>query len=221
MNFTDKLYNSTTTIWEEWFRHPFIKGIGEGKLAVDKFTFYLLQDAIYLIEYAKVFAIGVIKANDLHVATKLSQTQTSILQVERNLHRSYMKTFGLSDADIQRAQPSCVTVSYTNYMLSKAMSGSLLEVVAVILPCMWGYREIGKHLVENYAHREGNLYKEWIDMYSSDDFTQETFYFIGLMNQLAAGRSKADLAHAEQLFIHTSRFESLFWDMAYYKKEWE
>ncbi|GAA3330289.1 hypothetical protein GCM10020331_082230 [Ectobacillus funiculus] len=43
-------------------QHPFVKGIGNGELELDKFQFYIIQDYLYLIEYAKVYALGVVKA---------------------------------------------------------------------------------------------------------------------------------------------------------------
>jgi len=55
MKFTDVLYDRTKEIWQAYDQHPFIKGIEDGSLAIDKFQFYMIQDYIYLWDYSKLF----------------------------------------------------------------------------------------------------------------------------------------------------------------------
>ena len=55
MRFTEKLLKEAMPIWEKYLDHPFIKEIGEGTLDKNKFREYLVQDYLYLKEYAKVF----------------------------------------------------------------------------------------------------------------------------------------------------------------------
>ena len=64
MKVSQRLYEKALPIWESYFTHPFIQGMADGTLAKDKFQFYMIQDHKYLMEYAKVFALGVIKSRD-------------------------------------------------------------------------------------------------------------------------------------------------------------
>ena len=64
---TERLLAASRTIWEGYLAHPFVQGIADGSLAVDKFRFYLLQDYLYLFDYAKVFAQGVVKSREPEV----------------------------------------------------------------------------------------------------------------------------------------------------------
>jgi thiaminase/transcriptional activator TenA len=59
---SQRLYEVALPIWESYYDHPFVKGIADGTLPVEKFQFYMIQDHKYLMQYAKVFALGVIKA---------------------------------------------------------------------------------------------------------------------------------------------------------------
>ena len=59
-------------IWSGYLEHPFVRGIGDGSLDKEKFRFYLKQDYLYLIEYAKVFAVGIAKSNDAEIIRFLS-----------------------------------------------------------------------------------------------------------------------------------------------------
>ncbi len=44
--------------------HPFVVGMGDGTLEKDKFQYYIIQDYLYLLDYAKLYAIGVVKSNE-------------------------------------------------------------------------------------------------------------------------------------------------------------
>ena len=63
MRLSEKLYDSVKDLWESYYAHPFVEGIGNGTLDIDKFRFYMIQDYIYLLDYAKVFALGVVKSS--------------------------------------------------------------------------------------------------------------------------------------------------------------
>lgn len=62
MRFTERLRRAAEPIWQGYFTHPFVTGIGDGSLSVEKFRFFLLQDYLYLYDYAKVFALGLLKS---------------------------------------------------------------------------------------------------------------------------------------------------------------
>ena len=54
---TERLLAATQDIWEGYLNHPFVHGIAD--------RFYLLQDYVYLFDYAKVFAQGVVKSREI------------------------------------------------------------------------------------------------------------------------------------------------------------
>ncbi|HAL58508.1 MAG TPA: thiaminase II, partial [Sarcina sp.] len=62
---TQRLLDGSRDLWDAYLEHPFVQGIADGTLDREKFRFYMIQDYLYLIEYAKVFALGVAKAKDL------------------------------------------------------------------------------------------------------------------------------------------------------------
>ena len=61
------------------------------------------------------------------------------------------------------------THAYTRHILNVAEAGTLADLVAGVLPCQWGYAEIGTTLSEQGGSPEP-LYQEWIDMYASPEF---------------------------------------------------
>ena len=55
--FTNELWRSITSIYNEILTHPFLRGLTEGTLTEERFRFYILQDAFYLREYARALSL--------------------------------------------------------------------------------------------------------------------------------------------------------------------
>ncbi|MED3878971.1 thiaminase II [Priestia megaterium] len=219
MKFSERLYEKLQPIWRQNHNHPFVQGMGDGTLEKEKFRFYMIQDYLYLIDYAKLFAIGAMKATDLQTMGKFAALLDSTLNEEMSLHREYAKKFEISEKELEKAQPSPTTLAYTHYMLHVGQSGTLAELVAALLPCMWSYWEIGKELSEKPG-ANNEFYREWIEMYSSEEFGELATWCINLFDALTEDKSEAELEKLEEIFLNTTRFEYMFWDMAYSEAMW-
>jgi thiaminase/transcriptional activator TenA len=219
MKFSERLYEKLQPIWRQNYNHPFVQGMGDGTLEKEKFRFYMIQDYLYLIDYAKLFAIGAVKATDVQTMGKFAALLDSTLNEEMSLHREYAKKFEISEKELEKAQPSPTTLAYTHYMLHVGQSGTLAELVAALLPCMWSYWEIGKELSEKPG-ANNEFYREWIEMYSSEEFGELATWCINLFDSLTEDKSEAELEKLEEIFLNTTRFEYMFWDMAYNEAMW-
>ncbi|WP_200816537.1 thiaminase II [Halobacillus sp. Marseille-P3879] len=218
--FTDRLYQKAEPIWNKYLEHPFVKGIGDGSLELEKFKFFMEQDYLYLIDYCRVFALGSVKASRLETMTLFADLLHSTLTEEMELHRGYAEKIGISREDLENTKPSATLLAYTSYMLNKAQQGSEAEVVACVLACAWSYNEIGLALFQKEGASEHEFYGDWIKMYASDEFTQLAEDIKKLMNQLADDKPEREKAHLEEIFLHTSKLEYMFWEMAEKQKMW-
>ena len=162
-----RLHDAAAPIWEACLKHPFVTGIGDGTLAAEKFQHFMLQDYLYLFDYARVFALGVVKARDPELMRTFAANVDAILGGEMKIHRAYMKRLGITEDQVFAVKPALDNLSYTNYMLSVASTGSPLEIVASILACSWSYAEIGQALATIPGAAEHPFYGEWIQGYSS------------------------------------------------------
>ena len=59
MKTSERLLNASKTIWDAYNEHPFVLGIQNGTLERDKFRYYIMQDFLYLKDYAKTYAESV------------------------------------------------------------------------------------------------------------------------------------------------------------------
>lgn len=214
-----RLRDAAAPIWEKCLNHPFVQGIGDGTLAVEKFQYFMLQDYLYLFDYAKVFAVGVIKARDPELMRTFSKNVDSILNGEMKIHRAYMERLGITEKQVFEAKPALDNISYTSYMLSAAHAGGPAEIVASILACSWSYAEIGQALAKIPGAAEHPFYGDWIQGYASEDYAKTNEALIELMDELAGDVTEKEFQVLSDIFVNCSRYELGFWDMAWEMRE--
>ncbi|MGL4362779.1 MAG: thiaminase II [Cellulosilyticaceae bacterium] len=214
--FTDELLTNSQSIWDSYLNHPFINEIGNGTLPINKFKNYLIQDYLYLIQYAKLFAIGVLKSNTVEDLKRFKNGIDGSLEDETAVHIRYLKTFGITPLDAEQCVSHKTNISYTSYMLSVACTGDLKELMATLLPCIWSYGYIGKYLASTYSENlSTNNYADWINSYNSIEYQQSCEKWIKFMNDLTLHCSPEEKKHLSTIFKRSSAFELDFWDMAY------
>ncbi len=215
--FTDYLYESSKKIWDKYLEHPFLKEIGEGSLNKDKFRKYLIQDYLYLIEYAKVYAMACVKSRNLKELKKFNDGVTGSIETESANHIMYLKNFG---EDIEKLEfkydLNLVNESYTSFMKAIALTGTIEEIVAAVLPCTWSYNYIGLKLKEKYKNNlEGNFYKSWIESYCDDEYINFTNEWIDFTNEICENLDEKQKEKLKDIFVKASIYELEFWNMAY------
>ena len=216
MKFTDELYEVAIDIWEEYLEHPFVKGIGDGTLDKEKFKTYLIQDYLYLNQYAKVYAMGVVKARTVEEMSIYHSAIGGILKDETQVHTNYLKYFGLTPEETEKHKEKITTSSYTSYMLGVALKGDVKEIAMTIMPCTWTYSFIGDNLKEKYSDKlENNFYKNWIEEYGSEGFRALKERWIDYIDKITIDATEDEKEKYKEIFIKSSQYEMQFWNMAY------
>ncbi len=220
MSFIDGVEERSLPIRQAILEHPFVRGIGEGGLDVERFKFYVAQDYVYLIDYARVLALGAARAPELEVMSWFAELLDETLNTEMELHRGYCAQFGITREELEATRPAPTTVAYTSYLLRVASQGSFGELAASLLPCQWGYWEIGEHLSRRGAPTHAPLYAEWIGMYSSGEFRDLATYLRTLTGRIGDAASTEEQTAMETAYVTSLRLEHQFWDMAWNLEQW-
>ncbi|WP_054706173.1 thiaminase II [Bacillus sp. JCM 19041] len=220
MTFTKRIRASADSIWKASHAHPFVQELGRGTLDIEAFKYYMCQDYKYLIDYSRVMALGSVLAPDLETMSGFAAALDETLNTEMELHRNYAARLGITREELEATVPGPVTLAYSSAMLAEAQKGSLAELIAAILPCAWSYYEIGKALAEIPGAIEHEQYGEWVKMYSSEEFGEIAEWLITTLDKLADGKTAQELNRIEAIFLNTSRYEYMFWDMAYKQEGW-
>jgi thiaminase/transcriptional activator TenA len=211
MAFTDELRQAADPIWSAEHEHPFVRGIGEGSLEAAKFRHYVRQDYLFLIDYARLLALGCARAPRLEEMTRFAQLAGAVLGSELELHRSYAAAWGIATAELEAEQPTATTRAYSDFLLRTAALGDYSELAAALLPCMWGYHELAALLAER-GRPTNQLYARWIDEYASAEFGELTAWCRTLTDGAAETSDRQRMTDA---FLTSSRYELAFWDASW------
>ena len=220
MSFADEIELRALPIRQAILEHPFVAGVGDGTLDVEKFKHYVLQDYVYLIDYSRVLAMAAARAPELDTMGWFARLLDETLNVEMDLHRSYCAEFGITTVELETTLPSPTTVAYTSYLLNVAHQGSFPELVASLVPCQWGYWEIGDHLSRQGEPQDAPLYAQWIQMYTSPEFTELADSIRNLVNRLADRSGPDEIEAMGNAYLTSLRFEYMFWEMANNLEKW-
>jgi thiaminase/transcriptional activator TenA len=214
MAFTDELRQAADPIWAAEHEHAFVRGIGEGTLDAGKFRHYVRQDYLFLIDYARLLALGCARAPRLDDMGRFAQLASTVLGSEMELHRSYAAEWGISTAELEDEQPTPTTRAYADFLLRVAALGDYGELVSALLPCMWGYHELAARLAER--GRPGNeLYARWIDEYAGAQFAELSAWCRTLTDRAAEASDRRRMTDA---FLTSSRYELAFWEASWRKE---
>ncbi|WP_418427138.1 thiaminase II [Bifidobacterium pullorum] len=225
--FAQRMREAADLVWEHGYRQPFIRELGAGTLARERFAFYLLQDYRYLTEYAKVHALAATKTDDPEIMAFMAQVQQNIFAVESSVHRAYMAGYGVTEEEMLNVRQSAFARAYTSNILTIAYSKPLIDILVAVLPCAWVYADYGQRLAREFADTlDANPYKSWVDMYKTDEFWQGSVWLIDHIERLAADLPEERKQELVDIFVAGVENEYMFWASAYdmhysWKPEWD
>ena len=199
--------------WREYVEHPFVQGLGDGTLPEAAFRHYLIQDYLFLIQFARAYGLAAYKADTLAEIRAASDGLKALVEVEMDLHRAYCAEWGIAEAALEAVEPDGATLAYTAYVLERGLAGDLLDLRVALAPCVIGYGEIGARLAAATATRnDGNPYAPWIEMYAGDEYQGFMRTEIESLGALAARRGGSGrFARLAETFRTATRLEAAFW----------
>jgi thiaminase/transcriptional activator TenA len=217
--FSAQVRGRADRIWQAIDAHPFLRELHAGTLPMNRFTYFILQDYVYLLDFAQVLCQGGAKSPNLETLELFCRHALGAVEVERAFHASFGKSLGLSQRQLDAVPKAPITQAYIGHLQSVARSGSLGELVAAVLPCYWIYGEVGRRLYKNRP-RKPKIYRQWIETYASEEFWRPVREQIRLMDTIGAAASSDEKKLMTAHFILSSRYEFMFWEQAYRLESW-
>lgn len=212
-NWSETTWQSVEPVYNAIVRHPFVQQLADGTLADEKFRFYLLQDALYIDNYARVLAHIASRLSDKSHAADFIRFAQDGVDVEKAMHATFLN--GVLP-DKARISPTCLL--YTSLLSAQATAPVQVEAAAV-LPCFWVYQRVGQEVVKRAS--ADNPYRLWIDTYADPQFEQSTRRAIEICDELAAHAGKDTAEAMTKIFTMCTRMEWLFWDSAWNLEKWK
>ena len=203
-NSTDSLFSQLRDAagedWSDYTGHAFVQGLGDGSLPEACFRHYLIQDYLFLIHFARAYALAAYKSETLEDLRAAARTVSALTDTELGLHVQYCAGWGLTEADMAAMPEATATMAYTRYVLERGMAGDVLDLYAALAPCVVGYAEIGAALNA--------------EMYSGADYQDVADRAVSQMDGLFERRGgPGRMASLAETFRRATRLEIGFWDM--------
>ena len=197
--------------------HPFTAGLADGTLPETAFRHYLVQDYLFLIEFARAYAIAVYKSPQLADMREALSGLSAMLDVEMNLHVKLCASWGLSPRDLEQAPSASEMLAYTRYVLEAGMRGDLLTLRVALAPCVIGYAEIAARLAARLgASVATNPFCVWIDEYAGAPYQEVAAKARAHLDWLASRYvTPAREAELVAIFKEATRLETDFWEMGW------
>ena len=213
-SFSEQLKAEAQPIWRRIFAHPFLREIKDETLPLEKFRYYLTQDYLYLEGFARTVAMALAKAPDAGTLEELSRRV--LTPVERPLHHQLLEAAGISQDYIREVGRSPTNTAYVNHMMVTAALYGLGPTAAALLPCPWTYHD----LKDEVGPSEHPLYSQWTGFYVAGLLQDSVNAWRGFVDAAAAEAGPAEREAMRQAFLTSSRYEYMFWDMAYRMETW-
>jgi thiaminase/transcriptional activator TenA len=217
VSFFERLKVAASAEWRAYTGHPFTGAMADGSLPEAAFRHYLVQDYLFLIEFARAYALAIYKSPGLADMRESAAGLSAILDVEMDLHVKLCAGWGLSPADLEHAPPASEMLAYTRYVLDAGMRGDLLALKVALAPCVIGYAEIATRLASRPgASAASNPYSVWISEYAGAAYQEVAAnaraQLEGLADRYATPAREAELI---AIFKEATRLEADFWEMGW------
>ncbi|HWM82009.1 MAG TPA: TenA family protein [Pseudolabrys sp.] len=212
MDIFDRLKAAAVVDWQSYVDHDFVRQMEAGMLPQAAFRTYLVQDYLFLIQFARAYALATYKSRTL-ADMKAAQAGLAAILDEMDLHVRLCGRWGLSLEDIEAAPEHQATVAYTRFVLDCGAAGDLLDLHVALAPCVIGYAEIGHDLAPNGVDALGDHpYREWIAEYAGEAYQGVAARARRHLDDLAArAMTERRFKELAASFGKASRLEAAFW----------
>lgn len=172
-------------LWTEYTHHEFVQGLKDGSLSKAAFLNYLRQDYIFLIHFARAWALAIVKSESLQEMQEASAIVHMLLHVEMALHVRICEDAGISRDELEATREAPENLAYTRYVLETGFSGDYLSLLAALAPCALGYGEIGARLSSEAGDTP---YRDWIETYGGEECQKACRDFGALLDRAMVSR---------------------------------
>lgn len=215
MRLIDHLIEAAGPSWTAYVRHDYLRQLAENRLPDRAFRQYLVQDYLFLIQFARAQALAIYKSRTVAEMRHAQGSLAAILDIELSLHVRVSAGWGLSPSDLEDAPEHAATIAYTRFVLDAGMSGDLLDLRVALAPCVVGYAEIAAGLLDEVRAVPGHAQGPWVEEYAGADYQGVADAARSELDRLGEGplppRRRAQLEH---LFTTACDLEAAFWQMA-------
>ena len=214
MSFTEKCVQDSLPIWEQCLNSEFLQKLKNGTLDPACFLGYIVDDSLYLREYAKVFAWGMTKAKTMADIRICYSLLSFVNEGEGSTRLYYLNLYGVKDEEVELLPQRPENLAYTQCMIDAAKKGGMAECMMACLPCMLSYGWIFQKLLRLSPSVQNTPYWPLVRDYAGEDYESACKAWADAADQLCDHLSPEQQEACMQIFRECSLHELHFWEMS-------
>jgi len=217
--FTAKILSQSQVLLDAQLRHPFVVGLGDGSLTTPRFQRWLVQEWKRKEAYARTLAWAAALTPDRETMAYYARLLTFTLDEEMLRHAEYACQFGISQATLDDTPLLPTTRALTEFLLTVAEQGELVDILASHLPIAWDLHEIAASLVSRFGGG-GGPYDAWIRQYADPAFGIAARGLRDDLDRYAGRLSVTRQKRVGDVYVSSRRFQVRFWEMCWTGENW-
>ncbi|MGA3297484.1 MAG: TenA family protein [Candidatus Bathyarchaeia archaeon] len=203
--------------FHDFLKRPFITELGQGKLSLAKFRYYIIQDNLFLEDATQARRLMAAKA-PRRLRANLDRLLKSMNRFELFSRRQAVsKRLGITASTMRQAHRSPTTITYTSFLIRTAAIATVGESLAAMMACPWTYSELGEKYANSIAMKHP-IFGPWLTIYQTPAMNSWLEELKNIIDKIPAQqRIKRRMIHN---FVTACKLECMFWDMAYRMEKW-
>lgn len=218
MSFMEGILKQNMPVWDKCIATLFVQDMKDGTLPIEDFKEYMIQDSIYLKNYARVYGKAIYHAETLREIQLYYSILNFVTDTESVVRLNYLRQFGMTDDDIEFIDPLPENRNYIDFLFETAERGNGCEILMAVLPCMLSYSYIFRKLADEPESRKSK-YWDFIQDYADDRYAESCKEWCDFADKKCVSLSEADQKKLGSIFEKAGYLELDFWNMAYRRKK--
>lgn len=214
MSLMEKILNLNTPIWDKCADTPFVREIQDGTLPFECFKEYMIQDSIYLKNYARIYGKAIYHATTLKDIQVYYTMLNFVTDKESLVRLNYLKQFGLTDDAIEFINPLPENQNYIDFLFEIAERSNEYEILMAVLPCMLSYSYVFRKIANEPESRKSR-YWDLIQDYADDLYADSCKKWCAFADKKCEKLCITEQKKLSSIFEKASLLELDFWNMAY------
>lgn len=214
MSLMHEVIKKNIPIWDKCAATPFVRELQSGKLPFEKFKQYMIQDSIYLKNYARIYGKAIYHSTSLKNIQMYYSVLNFVTDTESAVRLKYLKQFGMTDNDIEFIEPLSENQEYIDFMFGVAEQGNVCEILMAVLPCMLSYSYIFRKVAAAPESKQSR-YWDFIQDYADDRYFEDCKAWCEFADTKCDHLPKESWERLSEIFEKASVLELDFWNMVY------
>ncbi|MGP4111525.1 TenA family protein [Streptomyces sp. 4N509B] len=213
-SFVDQCRQATAAGWEAYERHPWLTDLEQGRMTVERFLAFQVDDAPFIPYIHRTLALGLAKAP---TGSAWSMTAANLLSdyfvaTETDFKRKLVESLGWDAVRFDEGALTPAREAYANHLLTTGLAGGIGEIAAALYPCAMFTSVVGERF--RGVHISGpEAFGAWARYYANKAGSEMAEAHAALMNACATTaeeRQRMLFAYARSLQHQIRVFDAAY-----------